>query len=358
MSRLKFLDYTRILLRPNRLKCVVFSVTSHCPAKCKMCIYWKRLNKSDNELTLAEIKSICQRAGDVVGVILTGGEPFSRGDLDEVAYLFARYNKARLIHVSTMGYASEKIGLITERMVQRCRDVVVTVDLSIDGIGPKHDNIRGVPGLFEKVCRTYSCLEKLRRVNKRLRIKVNTVISTYNQDDVGAIVDFVKKEMRVNDHSLSLTQGNPRERDAKILSLDRCRQYSADFWATQADSKKDVFEKLMRGLRRDIGKEIMQVRETNKLTSPCRAIKNFVFIDEEGGVYPCAIIEEKIGDLRVEGYDLKRILASRKRYFVEKKYNISSCSCDWDCGYLFNIIYDPRKYAGLIGHLFDHDAES
>jgi len=349
MSKLGISDYARILMRPNQLKCIILSVTSRCNARCKMCIYWDRLNKSRNELTLLEIQSMCQNAGDIVSVILTGGEPFLRKDLDEVAYFFVKYNKTRLIHISTMGYATETIKSVTKKMVEKCKDSIVTVDLSIDGVGSLHDEIREVPGLFDKICETYFCLDQIRHSHKNLRIKVNTVISRYNQNNIASIVDFVKKNMRVDDHSLSLTQGDPKEKDSKDISLEHYRQVVNKLETTQEEPKIHLFERLFKGLRKEIREEIMHFHDTGKLSSPCRAIKNFLFIDEEGGVYPCLTIKEKIGDLREEYYDLRRILNSSQRCHIDRKYAIStSCACDWDCGYLFNVLYDPRKYKNKI----------
>lgn len=356
MPKLTFSDYGRILMGPNHLKCLIFSVTSRCNARCKMCIYWDRLNKSAAELKLSEIESICQKAGDLVGCILTGGEPFLRSDLDEIAYLFARYNRVKLIHISTMGYASKKIAEIAERMVRKCKDSTVTVDLSIDGVGSHHDAIRGVRGLFERVIATYVNLNQIRKSYSNLRIKVNTVISSYNQDNVMSIVNFVKENMQVDDHSLTLTQGKPKEKEAKEVSPDRFNQFINEFEATQYHPRADLFEKLFKGLRKEIRDETIYFQKTGKFTSPCRAIRNFLFIDEEGGVYPCLTIRQKIGDLRRYDYDLKRILNSRQRHEIDKKYKIStSCACDWDCGYLFNVIYDLYKYPRLLKYAITYN---
>lgn len=345
MPELTLSDYSRILLQPDQLKLLIFSVTAKCNARCKMCIYWDRLNKSKDELKLNEIEQICRKAGDVMGVILTGGEPFLRQDLHDIAAFFAKYNKTRLIHMSTSGYSPQHIAQTTQKMLVQCPGSIITVDLSIDGVGALHDKIREVPGLFDRIMETYTLLDQLRGSHKNLRIKANTVISKYNQDHIMAVVEFVKTNMRVEDHSLTMTAGKPKESDSKDFSVDQHGQYINEFETSRSYKQTDLFERLFKGLRKEIREEVLHVRKTGKLTSPCRAIKNFLFLDEEGGVYPCGTIKDKLGDLRKEDYDLNRILRLPKRFEIDKKYQISTtCACDWDCGFLFNIIYDPRKY--------------
>ena len=70
--------------------------------------------------------------------------------------------------------------------------------MSLDGIGKKHDDIRGVPGNFDKLVDTYHRLDKIRKEYPNLYIDAGVTISMKNLDDLKEITDYVEKNFKLD----------------------------------------------------------------------------------------------------------------------------------------------------------------
>ena len=55
---------------------------------CSHCFYHDSLNKKMNELSLDEIDAFTKTMNPLLSLILTGGEPYLRHDLDQIARIF------------------------------------------------------------------------------------------------------------------------------------------------------------------------------------------------------------------------------------------------------------------------------
>jgi MoaA/NifB/PqqE/SkfB family radical SAM enzyme len=135
-----------------------------------MCDSWKK--PSQDELTLEEITRIITQMPKLDAVRLSGGEPFVRGDLLEIADLIQGNLRPHFLHVTTNG-------LLPERIVRFCRQrrkgVPLHLLISVDGFEDKHDLIRGVPSAWEKVNETIRTLAPERK-DLRLSISVNQTL--------------------------------------------------------------------------------------------------------------------------------------------------------------------------------------
>ena len=56
------------------------------------------------------------------------------------------------------------------RSFKNCPELILEIQLSIDGVGPNHDSIRG-KGQFDKLMETYARLKPIQDRNARLRIR-------------------------------------------------------------------------------------------------------------------------------------------------------------------------------------------
>ncbi|NLP06180.1 radical SAM protein, partial [Candidatus Fermentibacteria bacterium] len=78
-------------VRRGRPPYLVCSVTSRCNMRCRMCFYHDRLNAGGiRELTGDEWKMIGASSRGVVNLSLSGGEPFMREDIADIAEAFSR----------------------------------------------------------------------------------------------------------------------------------------------------------------------------------------------------------------------------------------------------------------------------
>jgi Fe-coproporphyrin III synthase len=135
-----------------------------------MCDSWRKDSKGD--LSLAEIERIFDQLPPMDVVRLTGGETFVRRDLTEIAQAAVDRLEPALLHVTTNGFLTDRIVDFCRR---RPRGVPLQLLVSIDGIGEKHDQIRGHPGAFRSALQTLEFLAPHRK-ELRLSLAVNQTV--------------------------------------------------------------------------------------------------------------------------------------------------------------------------------------
>jgi len=149
---------------------LTYTVTFRCNARCVMCDSW-RIERQD-ELTLDELDRLLPQLPKLDAVRLTGGEPFVRTDLAEVAALVQQHLDPRMLHVTTNGFLTERVVEFAEGRDRR-RPLHLLV--SLDGVGAKHDEVRAVPRAWDRALATLEALAPRRR-ELNLRLAVNQTV--------------------------------------------------------------------------------------------------------------------------------------------------------------------------------------
>jgi radical SAM protein with 4Fe4S-binding SPASM domain len=351
-------NYAKVLKRTIVSKLptyIVLFVTARCNLKCKMCFYWKKTEVADEniELQLEEIEAISKSFGYIANLAISGGEPFLRDDLDRICHAFYKNNDLRFMNIPTNGSLPDKIVSTTEKILKLCRMATVAIELSMDGVGETHDFIRGSYGAFDNLKETHNRLLKLKKKYDNLWLKINTTFSYYNQDCIHNIISYIKEEMAVDDFYIAMLHGNPKEPMARNFSLDKYINYIKLLEEDSSFRKNGLLGKLLFSMRKMLSREVINVMRHGKFSSPCTALRKIIVIDEVGNVFPCETITDKIGNLRNFNYDIRKIIYSKKRYDLERKYKISSgCNCNWGCAIFNNIIYDVKRWPLLVKNVF------
>jgi len=138
-----------IALKPRTLN---FMVNDICNSRCKMCNVWKR--KKEKELTPEELRSILADPlfSELEYVGVSGGEPTLRSDLDQMFVAFVSSVKSlKGIGLITNALNRENVLGSIDKVAVICKqhDVPFNVMVSLDGIGPVHDSVRGREGSFD-----------------------------------------------------------------------------------------------------------------------------------------------------------------------------------------------------------------
>ena len=320
---------------------LTYSVTAACQSKCKTCqigaMFCQDPTRSQKDLKLDEIEKVFKSMKPVYFFNMSGGEPFMRDDLPEIVELACKYLKPRVVHTPTNAILSDKIVRDTERIVRVVRDydssVPVTVKPSIDGIGEKHDEIRGVKGNFMCLLKTIEGLKKLEEKYDNFHLELGTVISNFNINDLDEIEDFV--------HSLGVEsyRNEVAECRAEFFNLsdpitppaDVYRRLIRDF-AKKVENNIGKKKKLartteaMRVVYYDIAGKIL---DEKRQVIPCYAGVSNVHINYDGGVWPCCVLgyDQEMGNLRDYDYDFQKLWSSRKAKEVRKYIRDNNCAC-------------------------------
>jgi MoaA/NifB/PqqE/SkfB family radical SAM enzyme len=133
---------------------VVISVSYRCNSKCRTCDVWRKPN---DDLTLKSgTRSSPTWARRPFYMTFTGGEPFLRADLDDLVISAYRHCKPEVITIPTNGMLTERVVEKVARMCRECPTSSIGINLSLDGIGDEHDDIRGVEGNWKLSMETWS----------------------------------------------------------------------------------------------------------------------------------------------------------------------------------------------------------
>ncbi len=320
---------------------LTYSVTAACQSRCKTCqigaMFCQDPSRAERDLTLDEVEKVFRSMHPVYFFNMSGGEPFLRKDLPEIVELACRYLKPRVIHTPTNAILSDRIVRDTERILQIIRtydpSVPFTVKPSIDGVGEKHDEIRGVKGNFKCLLKTIEGLKGLEEKYDNFHLELGTVISNFNIDDLEEIEDFV--------HSLGVEsyRNEVAECRTEFFNLD-------DPITPPAEVYQELIKDFARKVEENIGKKKRLARTTEAMrvvyydlagrilaegrqVIPCYAGVSNVHINYDGGVWPCCVLgyDQEMGNLRNYGYDFQRLWHSKKAEEVRKYIREGNCAC-------------------------------
>ncbi len=320
---------------------LTYSVTAACQSRCRTCqigaMFCQDPTRPQRDLKLDEIEKIFSTMNPVYFFNMSGGEPFMRDDLPEIVELACRYLKPKVVHTPTNAILSDKIVENTEKIIYIVRrynpKVPVTVKPSIDGVGDKHDEIRGVKGNFKCLLRTIDGLKGLEEKYDNFHLELGTVISNFNIDDLDEIEDFV--------HSLGV--------ESYRNEVAECRTEFFNL-SDEITPPAEVYQRLIKGFAEKVEQNIGRKRRLARTTEamrvvyydlagkilaekrqviPCYAGVSNVHINYDGGVWPCCVLgyEQEMGNLRDYDYDFQKLWHSAKADEVRRYIKGRNCAC-------------------------------
>jgi radical SAM protein with 4Fe4S-binding SPASM domain len=186
---------------------VVWEITLACDLACQHCgsrAGRRRRDELDTEEALDLVGQIAELGARDVGLI--GGEAYLRKDwLEIVAAIRAAGMRCDL---QTGGR-----NLTDERVAKAAAAGLCGVGISIDGIGPTHDALRGVPGSYELA------LAALRRVRAHgLSAAVNSQINAYTLPQLRTLMDVIIEAGAINwQLAITTAMGNAADHPDMLL---------------------------------------------------------------------------------------------------------------------------------------------
>ena len=330
---------------------LTFFITSRCNAKCKHCFYQNRINsEGKNELNLEEIEKISKSMDRIDYLYLTGGEPFLRKDLSEIAYLFYKNNKSKLIVLPTNGYFTKDIYSETKKILERCVSSLIVIQLSIDGIKKLHDNIRGINGAYNNLIETYHKLYELQKTHKNLIINFTLTFSKENQDCALDVYNFLKDNFKFNNFGLCLIRGKVDSR-LKGISISKYGEAINEIINSKSSGMKGfncLFHWLIKKRRKVFYDTICDTYITKKRQLNCTAGSYNAVIDEKGDVYSCELIEKKMGSLREQNHDFKKIWFSEEAQKIRNVIKKGKCYCTHESNISLNLTFSLKMLRGML----------
>jgi MoaA/NifB/PqqE/SkfB family radical SAM enzyme len=293
------------LSKPYKLN---FAITYWCQSRCMTCNIWQI--KPKGELTIGEIRQFAQNNNYFKWIELTGGEPFLRSDIVDIAKAFADTSKDLFVlTMPTNSLCNRDMVLDKLKKILDLGIPKVSITVSLDGYKELHDKIRGIPGNYEKAISMFKDLMELKKRYKNLYFVFGYTMSIFNQGELMKTIEEVKKdipEVRYNDFHLNLGQvssnyygnsnievkGAPDVISNEIAQFIKMREFELGI-IPQIES---VFLK-----------KLLYYAKTGEMPIRSRSLEASLFMDSYGFVYPSIMWDKKIGNIREHGYSLEDI---------------------------------------------------
>ena len=357
------------MIRPIRPITLTFSVTNRCQSKCKTCSIWKiypqKIQDPKNELKLPEIEKIFKSLGSKIYFFnLSGGEPFLRPDLPDIVEAAVTYLKPAIIHSPTNAIATRKVVDGTRKILEMLKakglKTPLTIKPSLDGIGKMHDEIRGVPGNWEKLMATITELKKLETEYENFHVEIGTVVSNFNKEHLDEIEDFVHK-LGVQSYRNEIAE--QREEFFNI----------GDPITPTGEEYAEIMHTFASKIRKNIGtkKKLARITESLRLVYydlaakivtqkrqviPCYAGISNVHLTPHAELWPCCVLgyAKSLGNVRDAGYDFWKVWRGEQAKTVRAYIKNKNCACPLANQAYSNIICHSPSLVSVVSNVMSY----
>lgn len=273
-------------------KIMFVRVSTRCNAGCFMCKYANNKESYNiNEEQLKFILDYMKKDGEYGMVRFTGGEPLLHPKIvDLVKKCKMEGFKTSII---TNGY------LIPNKYRELKEAGIDQIIFSLDGSRADiHDKSRNLVGLFDRVIEGF---ELIKEISPNVNIRVNTVASKYNIDDLINILELLKK-YKINMWSIIPLKSS------KVLWNDGNVEYYIQKYIEFKEYVKNIKEPKILGYSKEWGgrteEEIHNLFYNNELYHAkgfCNTVDNIAFyIPDMNKIVPCNCASHRISQIDTE----------------------------------------------------------
>lgn len=320
---------------------LVFIVTQNCNLNCAMCPLDRSITVR-NELNLQEIEDIFSSKilRNLINLSITGGEPFLRKDIVDIAMAAANHIPAlKDLRFATNGTLTNKIVSSVNEILETT-DLHVSVKVSFDGMESTHEKIRGIPGIFSKATSTLRGLEKLREKGYDLSISTGFTALDENIGEIWELYDkfgdefefFFKSAQVLKYQVVNPKQfGQSTDRSINVLPIsEQTRKSLIKFTTFFLEKEFNDKASLWQSSRKMYYRYMLDFLKTPDIRPiPCSAGFSFFDIDSDGSVYACSVSGLKLGNVRKTPLD--DIWYSPTAFEIRRVIKRGDCTCCTSC---------------------------
>ena len=327
---------------------ITLSPSPKCNSRCLTCNIWM---KRENELTIAEWDKVLASLGHApYWFTISGGEPLMFPKIVELASLAYQHCRPGIINIPTNGILKsgpERVRAILEA----CPDSQLIINLSLDGVGEKHDFIRGVIGNFEKFEERLEQYLELRREFPNFVVGIHSVVSVFSVDHLDELIVYAEQsgadqfiteiaEPRVELDTVGLPITPKPEQYAE--AIDQLIAY------VNSKSYKGV-AKITEAFRVEYYKLVKRILDEQDQVISCYAGWASAQIYADGTVWPCCVRADNLGNLRDHNYDFGNIWFGEKIKEVRRSIKAKECYCPLANASYTNMLMDAATVSRVGG---------
>jgi Fe-coproporphyrin III synthase len=286
----------------------IVAITLNCNSRCIMCDIWK--NKIKNELEPDAYLKLPQTLRDIN---ITGGEPFLRRDIVQIVANMRKAAPYARFVLNSNGFMPHKIGPDMKEILKI--DPKFAFRVSIDGMGDKHDEIRRIPGGFDKIMKS---LEIVRSLGAK-DVGISFTLGNYNMDELPKVQAFAAREKL--EFSLTVTTGS-----SIYFGKDKASYRPTDV-SKLTPLLQDAAQKHMESytpkgvVRAWFVRRMLEYLVSGKRNLPCDAGTGFFYMDSVGNVYTCHMKPWIMGNISTDPFE---------KIFANRHFDAAVSACN-DC---------------------------
>lgn len=338
--------YNALILHKYPVYLIQF-VTERCNARCPHCFV--DFKTAENELKLEQIEKIAKTSGKCLrNIALTGGEPFIRDDLFEIANIWKQNSGAKSISITTNGSMPEKIETFSKQAIEH--NMPVSFFFSYDFIEEKHSEYRRLKDLHLKVKESYNIIKSY---GKNLNATFSITLTPENVDSAFETYIYMRDILKIQNINCAMIRGknaekldiNTRAKLAEVYKkIQTQRSLDFDKGYIQGFNNDSLTSILLNAKNKMLWKYILKTFVERKYISPCSAGSLFGIIYSNGNIAPCELLDSKIANLKDFDYDFMKCWTSQNADKIRKDIQCSKCFCTFECSWLVNIFSSPRYF--------------
>ncbi len=276
----------------------IYNCTWVCDAQCEMCNNWKWGNRKE-DMTLSQMDGVMDSPfwSDVENLNISGGEPTTRNDLPELVEMFhRRLPRMRKVGINTTGLTPQRAIPMLTRIVDFCgeKNLLVSIRVSIDGVGDMHDQVRNVKRGFDKANKTIEAMQALAARSPHFQFGIASTIFAQNLDDARNIREWARsKDLDIVFNMLRFTDNmlHNAELETKIGFGSREEEFMREFFLDQVAGESILS-----------GQSFMYLHYADMIsngyhrTMPCPFQRQGLLLNPNGELFYCEN-SEKLGNV-------------------------------------------------------------
>lgn len=334
---------------------IIFFLSDQCWMKCRHCWFneeWQKRNIVKQPLSYEEIEKTASSIHNPLFISLCGGEAFMRDDIVDLTAMLLGKTKMKRYQIPTSGFDTDKIIKSTERILQQNKNVPFRVDVSLDGLEATHDFIRGRDGSFKAAVQTIKELVKIKKNCQYFDMGIMSTVNKYNQDQVHELGQFVSEISGGGEWMVKILRGSPRDPGAGDVSPEKYFQVheiiNSQLYSKKIQGHCGHFSASLLSAKNAVRRKIIyKIHTENYYPGICSAASLICVVNVDGEVRPCEMLDNSIGNLRDNEYNLKKILTSQVAHDFRHKVIKEQCRCTHECVLSTSILLQPKQMVDL-----------
>jgi MoaA/NifB/PqqE/SkfB family radical SAM enzyme len=307
---------------------ITVSGSYRCNSRCKTCNVWLLPN---DDMTLEEWDRTFESLGRApYWFTFSGGEPTLRKDLPDMVGSAYRHCRPGIINIPTNGIQQKIIPGSVERVLQVAPKSEVIINLSLDGVGLKHDEVRGVRNNWDRAMVTYAALKELQKDYGHLTLGIHTVISNYNVDSFPELCEYVQRELKPDSYITEIAEERVELDTVGLGITPTAEKYTVAIDALLERMREERLTgvaEVAQAFRRRYYELVKRTLREQRQVIPCMAGVASAQIAPNGDVWTCCVRAESMGNLRDHGYDFGSVWRTGKAKQLRRSIKNRECYC-------------------------------